>query len=104
MPISQRRKTVARVVPHVLGIPNANASRIEQSDDQRNDFLARQSCLRKIAAKAATQTRQCLREFDHPVELRTVADLPPLRVIAILLSAASVPSRRLQMTTGIATN
>ena len=48
--------------------------------------------------------RQRLREADHPVVLRFVAHLAPLRVIAILLAPARVAPGRLQVTARIGTD
>jgi hypothetical protein len=95
--VAQRGQAVAVVVAGVLGVAHAYPRCVEQAHDGREHFFARQSAAREIATHAATELRQGVAEFDHPLELGAVAQTPPVGVIAILLAPPHIPARRLEM-------
>ena len=95
--VAQRRQAIAVVVARVLGVADAHARRVEQADDDREDLFPGQSGQREVAAQAPAQPRQSFAECRHALELGAVAEQPPLRMVAILLSAACVASGRLQV-------
>ena len=65
------------------------------------------SCLRlevrraQVALDALAQARQHLAELEHAAELGAVARLAVLRVVAVLLAAARVARRGLDVAVGI---
>src|SRR6266567_6796815 len=63
----------------------AHAGGIEQAHDDRQDLVPRHAAERQVAPEAAPQTRQCVGERGHPLELLGVTEKPPPRMITILL-------------------
>src|SRR5208282_6411167 len=72
--------------------------RVQDADDRREDFLARQSGQSQIARQFAPQSGQCFRESGHAVELGTVAHAAPLGMVSILLPTPRIATGRLYMT------
>src|SRR5207302_2848153 len=96
--IPKRGQTERMVLPRVLFIADAGKGRLEQADDRGHDLLPRQAFAAQVSYHAPPDARQHPREARHAVELVGVANQAPARVIAMLLAAARVAARRLQVT------
>src|SRR5262249_24718425 len=94
--IAQRGKPIARIAALVLRIADANPGGIQQRNDQRENFFARQLGTGEIAPDAATQPGQRGGKGRHPIELGAIALNAPLRMVTILLAAACVAASGLQ--------
>src|SRR5271154_4696987 len=95
--IAQSRQPETLVVACVFRVADASAGGVKQRYHGRKYFLSRQIWKRQIASELAAQLRQRIAEGNHTVELRVVAHLPPLRMVAILLAAARVLAGGLQV-------
>ena len=99
--VAQRRQAVRAIRSRVFVVADANQRLFEQLHDRREHLLARQTLASHVLAGPPADGRQCLREPDHAVVFRFVADLAPLRVIAILFAAARVAPGRLKVSARI---
>ncbi len=88
------------VIPCVLVIANANKSSFQEADHGGQHFLFGQSAARQIFGDALPDQGQHGAEGHHAAELRLIAHLAILGVVAILLPPARVPAYRLHMTMG----
>ena len=95
---AERREAERSVRPRVLDVADAYERLLEDADRGGQDSLSRDSRTGEIRVDALADPRQGLREIAQPGKLGFVADLTPAIVVAVLLAAASVASRRLDMT------
>src|SRR2546430_5668380 len=86
------------VLPRVLLVADAGKRRLEQADDGGDALLPRQTFAAQVSRHASPDPRQDPCEARHAVELVGVPNFAPTRVIAVLLAAACVAARRLQVT------
>src|SRR5690606_33095169 len=66
-------------------------------DRRRQHLFPRQPACRQVLVDAAAYARQAFGEIHEAFIFRLVAHLVPFRVIEILLAAARIASRRLDM-------
>ena len=104
VPVAQRGQPVGPVLLAVLIIPDADSRIFQQADDAREHLLPRQSGSFEVAVRLFADLRQRLGKGEHAVVLDRVADLAPMRVVAILLAAPRVASGRLQVATRVGTD
>ena len=83
---------------------DANKRRFEKPDHGRHDLVAGESGELNIGLHALADLPQHVTELKHPLEFRSVAVLPKLRMIAVLLAAARVPRRHLQVSVFVGTD
>src|SRR5262249_5443149 len=98
VPVPHRRQAVRVVVARVLFVADANERLLEQPDDRGEDFRARKARSPQVGVGTTTNPGKRAAEVDEAAVLARVADLAPLRVIAVLLAAARVAAGRLEMT------
>src|SRR4029078_318562 len=91
--VPERRQPERAVGARVLVVADANERLLEQLDDEREDLVARQARAPEILGRPPPDRRQRLREADHAVVLRVVANRAPARMIAVLLASARVAPR-----------
>ena len=101
MTVAQCGQAEAAVAARVLGIADAHLGGIQQLHHQRENLLARQARALQIATHGGSQMAQRLAEAQHARVLVIITRDAPVGVIAILLAAARVASRRLQVTARI---
>ena len=97
MAILERRQAIAVVVARVFRVTHAYPGRVQQADDRSQHLLAGEPLPVEIATDTAPEARQGVAELDHSLELRAVAQEPPFRVVAILLSPTDVAARGLEV-------
>ena len=95
--VAQRREAERLVEPGVLLVADPDQRQLEQPDDRRQHLLAGQARAAEVRVDALADRRQEPGEGEHPVELRAVAVLAERRVVAVLLAAPGVATRRLQV-------
>jgi len=83
-------------------VADANRGALEEPHDERQHLAARQPGKGDVGARLAADARQRLGEFHQMVELVGVAHLSPARVVAVLLAAARVAARDLEMSALVA--
>src|SRR5262245_10453950 len=83
---------------HVLFVADTNQALLEQLHDRREDLVSRQTLLRQVAIRSATNLRKHIGKRLQTIELRLVAMGAPRRMIAMLLAAFRVPPSCLQVT------
>ena len=93
----ERRQPEAAVLAAVLVVADTDERAVEQRDHERLDLAPRQARPGEIVAQRRAELRQRRAEVGEAVELRAVTDLAPPRVVPVLLAAAGVPARRLQV-------
>ena len=71
--VLQCREAIAVVVARILVVADSKPGRVEQADDDGEHFFSRQAGQREIPAEPQPQSRQRFAEFDHALELRTIA-------------------------------
>ena len=96
--VTQRRQSEGLVLLGVLLVADARERRLEKADDRGHDLLLRQAGPAQVACDASANAREHAPEPRHAAELVGVTSLPPPRVVAVLLAAPRVPSRRLKVT------
>src|SRR5439155_18702208 len=94
---AHRRQAGRSILPRVFLVADANERLLEELDDSREHFLARQASAFQIGVGARADARQRARERDETAVLRFVAHFAPARMVAVLLAAARVAAGRLQM-------
>src|SRR4029434_4011559 len=104
MAILQGGQSIRLVVACIFVIPDANERRFEQTDDCGEHFLARQAAAAQIACDAPADFWQGTAESDHSIVLGLVAEISPIRMIAVLLTAADIAPGGLEVAIGIGTN
>src|SRR5262249_14428548 len=104
VPVPHRRQAVRVVVARVLFVADANERLLEQPDDRGEDFRARKARSPQVGVGTTTNPGKRAAEVDEAAVLARVADLAPLRVIAVLLAAARVAAGRLEMTARLGTD
>src|SRR5450631_3484374 len=97
MTIAQRGKAKTLVVASIFRIADAYARGVEDADDDCKHLFAWETRKPQVALEFSSQLRQRLAKRYHTVELRRIAHLAPLGVIAILLAAACISASCLQM-------
>ena len=97
MPIAKCGQTEGVVLLGVLLVPDSDKGRLQQANDRREDFAARQLPCLEITCDAAANPWQSLTKGGHSVILRFIACFSPLRMIAVLLSPTRIASDRLKM-------
>src|SRR6476620_1690224 len=100
MVISQCRESKRVVFPRVLLVPDANECLVEKADDGGEHLVLREFLSANVACDMPPNLLQGLSKRRHSVELCFVASFPPLGVILVLLSTASVPSDSLYVPIG----
>ena len=81
---------VRLVLRRVGLVADADERLVEQLDDEREHLLARQAAAPQVGVDRLADVGQDLAELRELAELVGVADLPPARVVAVLLAAAGV--------------
>ena len=104
MSVAERCQTKRSIVPRVFVIADSDQRLLEKLDDSREDLLSGQFRTAKIASGTSANRRQRLGKADEPVVLGLVAYDAPLRMIAILLSAAGVSTYGLKVSSWIGGN
>ncbi len=104
MAVAQRGQPKALVVAGVGGIADPDHGVVEQPDHGSNDALLRQAVTTQIGIDLAPNLGQAFGKSDQARKFGAVAFLRPLRMVAILLAAALVPSGCLNVTIRIRRN
>src|SRR5687767_7400401 len=68
VPIAERGKPKAIVIPRVLGVADSQSRRVQQRDHGRQDLLPRQPWKNQITSNTSPEVWQCLAELDHMFE------------------------------------
>src|SRR4029079_9407718 len=95
--VAHGRQAEGIVLLGVTLVAYADAGPLEQLHEEREHLAARQPGDGHVGAHLAADARQGPRECGEALELVGVAQLAPARVLAILLAAARVPARGLQV-------
>jgi hypothetical protein len=104
VPVSQRRQAERAVLLRVLGVADAHERGLEQPDDGGDHLAPREALELQVLLDLLPDRRERLGEGGHAAVLRLVAHVAPPGVIAVLLPAARVAARRLQVSVGEGTN
>ena len=104
MPVAQRGQAVGTVAARVLLVAHAHQRGVEQPH-QRGQHLrpgrrARALAGLQVALHPRADARQRAREGLEPVELGLVLQRAPVGVVAVLLAAARIEARGLQVAVG----
>ena len=102
--VAERREAERAVLARVALVADPDERRREQPHDGGEHLRARHARQREIAPRARADARQRRAERAQAAVLRLVAHLAPARVIAILLAAARVARRRLDVAVRRATD
>ena len=97
---AQRRQAVRAIAARVRLVADADVGGVEQPHQRCEHERARGAAgvmVGQVARNRATQARQRRPEGTHRLELVVAALLLPLRVVSVLLAAAGVAARRLQV-------
>src|SRR6267378_1627220 len=86
VPAAQRGEAVGAVLAHVFVVADADQRLVEEADDRGEDLAAAEILRSQVALEALAQPRQHLAEFEHAAELRAVARLAIVGVVAVLLA------------------
>ena len=78
-------------------LPTRIERRVEQAHDRARSFVARQAESRQVLLGSAADARQRFGEGDHPLELGRHRGGRDTGVIAVLLAAASIAARGLEV-------
>src|ERR1700722_9445834 len=97
MAIPQRRQAEGFVGLHIFFVAHSNTCLIQQARNRRDYFTLRQAAPRQILIHARANFRQSGAEGGHTVELRLVAHLAIVRMIAVLFAPPRIASNRLNM-------
>ena len=97
MPIAKRRQAERSVGARVFDVADANERLFEKLHDNRDHFLPAQGHAAQILRDTAADAWQRARKRHHARILCLMAHFFPSRVIAVLLAAARVAARRLQV-------
>src|SRR5206468_4407767 len=101
--VAERRQSERLVLSRVFLVADANVGRVEEANDRRQHRLAprpRADGGGEIGGDALPDARQRRPELEHALELVGVLGETPLGVIAVLLAAARVAPRRLDVAVG----
>ncbi len=98
--VAHRCQAVGPVLLRVLVVADADQRCLQQPDDQRQDLLPRQPVAPQVGLDALADARQRLAEGNHVLILVGIANLAPLRVIAVLLASLRIASGRLDVAIG----
>ena len=104
MPSTQRGKAIRSVGASVFLVANANSGLGEQAHNHRQHLCFRQPLQCQITSQDPTQVRKSFAKTHQLGEFPGVARLAPPRMVAILLSPASVATGCLQMASRIRTD
>ena len=104
MPTPQRRQPVALVLLSVFVVADANEGRFEQMNDGRHDFQLGQSAQRHMLGHGRADGGQRFGERPEMLVFRLLSPLAVGRMVAILLAAPGVSTRRLNMSVRRRTN
>jgi hypothetical protein len=99
--VAQRRQAEGFVGARVLLVPDPHHGRLQQVDDRRQHFFARQAGQFQGAVDFGADRGQRLAEVDHALVFRLVAHAAPFRMVAVLLASARVAARGLQVAVGL---
>ncbi len=94
---AQRGEAEGVVLARVLVVADADQRAVEQPHHGGEELAPRMVRRAQVALDALAQQRQHLAELEHVAELRVVARLAVRRVIAVLLAAARVARRGLDV-------
>ena len=97
----QRGQAVGLVLARVLVVADADQGLVEQAHHGGKQLAAAEVVGAQVALDALAQRRQHLAELEHAAELGAVARLAVRRVVAVLLAAARVARRRLDVAVGV---
>src|SRR3954470_4513153 len=101
MAILQRGEAERVILAGILLVADADESRLEELDHGAEHLATRETGAPEISGDGPSQAGKCASEVDQARVLRAVALLPPIRMIAVLLAASGVPSRRLEVPAGV---
>jgi len=94
---AQGGQAIAAVVAGIAVVAHADQRLVQQAHQQGQQLVARQAIPREVAAHPPAQRGQLPAERHYPVELAQVAELPPARVVTVLLAPARVAAGGLQV-------
>ncbi|MNL03481.1 hypothetical protein D3C87_1240200 [compost metagenome] len=97
----QRGQPIGAILPRVAQRADAHEGGVQQCDHSSEDLLARHAVARQVAGQPPTQARQRMPEGHQAGVLVGVAQRGPVRVIEVLLAAARIAARGLEMPSGI---
>src|SRR5262245_55439221 len=97
VPIAQRRETVRLVLFGVLVIAHANQRCFEQPHDRCEDFLLWQFRQGKVFRDPHPYPGKQVSKIQHALELRTVANLAPARVVSVLFAITVISADGLEV-------
>ena len=97
---AQRRQPIAAVLLGIAVVADADERLVEQADDGRQHLLARHAALGHVPRDGLADARKQAGEVQDALVLVAVAHLAPIGMIDVLLAAARIPPRRLDMPGG----
>src|SRR6185437_3049148 len=95
--LAHRRQAERPVLPRVLVVADADAGLVQEADDRRYHPGLAERMAGDVAFDPPPDPRQRRGERQHSVVLGLVSQLPPARVVAVLLAPAGVAARGLEM-------
>src|SRR5690606_11994550 len=96
-PVAQGGEAVAPILAGVLVVADANERLLQQSHDQGEHLLAREAASSEVALGPASDAGERPCELDEAPVLRLVPHLAPARVVSVLLAAAGIAARGLDV-------
>jgi len=104
VPVAEGGQAERPVVARVLLVAHADERGLEQADHGRHHLPPGQAAARQVFVRARADDGQRLAEGEHAAELGLVADGAPARVVPVLLAAARVAPRGLDVAERVATD
>jgi hypothetical protein len=101
VPLVHRRQAVGLVRDRVVLGADAEEAAVQQAGRDRQDVLPREVVALEVRLDTLAQRGQRPRELDHVLELLAIARGAPLRVVEVLLAAALVDARGLDVSAGV---
>jgi hypothetical protein len=95
--IAQGGQAKAVVLFGVFRIADARQRALHQPNHSGQNVVARQAATAQIRIYPLPDQRQCPAETEHVLELGFVTHLPPVRMVAVLLTPAGISSDGLEM-------
>jgi hypothetical protein len=99
--VAEGGETERPVVARVFLVADANERGLQELDDGGQDAAAREPAVGEVFLEAGTDEGQGLPEGEHAAVFRLVAHGAPPRVIAVLLAAAGIAGRDLDVAEGV---